>query len=89
MKMAIRHPCIIYNAHNDSLAQFIDTSSAPLSPCELTLHFLSSTTLYSLNSSHLQTQIGRRVQRMKQRYRANDMNLLHKGLNEYLNHPST
>ena len=47
------------------LAQFIEASSAPLSPCELTLHSLSATTLCTSNSSHLQTQTGR--ERVEQR----------------------
>ena len=48
------------------LAQFIDASSAPLSPCELTLHSLSATTLCTSNGGHLQSQTGR--ERVKQRY---------------------
>ena len=57
MKRTIRHLCIqkmlMYNVIMKVLPQFIDASSVPLSPCELTLHSLSATTLCTSNSSHL------------------------------------
>ena len=63
------------------LAQFIDASSAPLSPCELTLHSLSTTTLCTSNSSHLHTD--RETESESEIHE-----LRPKGLNEYLNHHS-